>query len=163
MESAKIKKLQNATFWAIFKQCGEARKSDSLGITDSSLLFLAFLGDRWQNSICRRASLFLRSQSNAIPIGLSRGFVCSLNQIPKGRFREAAASLDPLNLTRTKAQGTKAHKQNCKNQDTSKTWQPGINCFPSFTTVFENHQKMSHFQYCERSELRLHFEWTKVN
>ena len=30
------------------------------------------------------------------------------------------------------------------------------------TTVFENHRK-SLIQDCERSELRLHFEWTKVN
>ena len=29
-------------------------------------------------------------------------------------------------------------------------------------TVFENHRKSS-IQHCERSELRLHFEWTKVN
>ena len=29
-------------------------------------------------------------------------------------------------------------------------------------TVFENHRK-SLIQHCERSELRLHFEWTKVN
>ena len=29
-------------------------------------------------------------------------------------------------------------------------------------TVFENHPK-SLIQYCERSELRLHFEWTKVH
>ena len=29
-------------------------------------------------------------------------------------------------------------------------------------TVFENHRK-SLIQYCERSELRLHFEWTKVH
>ena len=29
-------------------------------------------------------------------------------------------------------------------------------------TVFENHRK-SRIQHCERSELRLHFEWTKVN
>ena len=29
-------------------------------------------------------------------------------------------------------------------------------------TVFENHRK-SIIQHCERSELRLHFEWTKVN
>ena len=28
-------------------------------------------------------------------------------------------------------------------------------------TVFENHRK-SHIQHCERSELQLHFEWTKV-
>ena len=32
----------------------------------------------------------------------------------------------------------------------------------SSSTVFENHRK-SHIQHCERSELRLHFEWTKVN
>ena len=31
----------------------------------------------------------------------------------------------------------------------------------SFTTVFENHW-ISHIQHCERSELRLHFEWPKV-
>ena len=30
------------------------------------------------------------------------------------------------------------------------------------TTVFENHSK-SRIQHCERSELRLHFEWTKVH
>ena len=29
-------------------------------------------------------------------------------------------------------------------------------------TVFENHRK-SRIQHCERSELRLHFEWTKVD
>ena len=29
-------------------------------------------------------------------------------------------------------------------------------------TVFENHRK-SRIQHCERSELRLQFEWTKVN
>ena len=29
-------------------------------------------------------------------------------------------------------------------------------------TVFENNRK-SLIQYCERSELRLHFEWTKVH
>ena len=31
----------------------------------------------------------------------------------------------------------------------------------SIITVFENHRK-SPIQHCERSELRLHFEWTKV-
>ena len=31
-----------------------------------------------------------------------------------------------------------------------------------YNTVFENHRK-SRIQHCERSELRLHFEWTKVN
>ena len=29
-------------------------------------------------------------------------------------------------------------------------------------TVFENHKKCF-IQHCERSELRLHFEWTKVH
>ena len=29
-------------------------------------------------------------------------------------------------------------------------------------TLFENHRK-SLIQHCERSELRFHFEWTKVN
>ena len=33
---------------------------------------------------------------------------------------------------------------------------------PSRLTVFENHRK-SLIQHCEWSELRLHFEWTKVN
>ena len=33
--------------------------------------------------------------------------------------------------------------------------------FVAIATVFENHRK-SLIQYCERSELRLHFEWTKV-
>ena len=32
----------------------------------------------------------------------------------------------------------------------------------SNSTVYENHGK-SLIQHCERSELRLHFEWTKVN
>ena len=31
-----------------------------------------------------------------------------------------------------------------------------------YNTVFENHRK-SLIQHCERSELRSHFEWTKVN
>ena len=31
-----------------------------------------------------------------------------------------------------------------------------------FRAMFENHRK-SLIQHCERSELRLHFEWTKVN
>ena len=31
-----------------------------------------------------------------------------------------------------------------------------------YRTVFENHRK-SLIQHCERSKLRLHFEWTKVN
>ena len=31
-----------------------------------------------------------------------------------------------------------------------------------FCTVFKNHRK-SLIQHCERSELRLHFEWTNVN
>ena len=29
-------------------------------------------------------------------------------------------------------------------------------------TVFENHKK-SRIQHCERSELRLHFKWTKID
>ena len=31
-----------------------------------------------------------------------------------------------------------------------------------FTVVFENHRK-SLIQHCERSELRIRFEWTKVH
>ena len=34
--------------------------------------------------------------------------------------------------------------------------------YESMFTVFEDHRK-SLIQHCERSELRLHFEWTKVN
>ena len=34
--------------------------------------------------------------------------------------------------------------------------------FACACTVFENHRK-SLIQHCERSELRLHFEWTKVD
>ena len=39
----------------------------------------------------------------------------------------------------------------------------GIIDYHSFKnyTLFENHRK-SHIQHCERSELQLHFEWTKV-
>ena len=33
---------------------------------------------------------------------------------------------------------------------------------PYQSTVFENHRK-SLIHHCERSELRLHFEWTKVD
>ena len=36
------------------------------------------------------------------------------------------------------------------------------NCKEKLGMVFENHRK-SRIQNCERSELRLHFEWTKVN
>ena len=36
-----------------------------------------------------------------------------------------------------------------------------LQLFSNSYTVFENHRK-SLFQHCERSELRLHFEWTKV-
>ena len=35
-----------------------------------------------------------------------------------------------------------------------------LTIFHLFYTVFENHRK-SRIQHCERSELRLHFEWTK--
>ena len=31
-----------------------------------------------------------------------------------------------------------------------------------FTAVLENHRK-SLIQHCERSQLRLHFDWTKVS
>ena len=40
------------------------------------------------------------------------------------------------------------------------SWQTKFS--PNLFTVFENHRK-SLIQHCERSELRLHFEWTKVN
>ena len=36
------------------------------------------------------------------------------------------------------------------------------NPFNNPITVFENHRK-SLIQHCERSELSLHFEWTKIN
>ena len=34
--------------------------------------------------------------------------------------------------------------------------------FRLYFTVFENRTKKSHLTLCERSELRLHFEWTKL-
>ena len=37
-----------------------------------------------------------------------------------------------------------------------------LNTIRTSDTVFENHRK-SLIQHCERSELRLHFEWTKVD
>ena len=37
-----------------------------------------------------------------------------------------------------------------------------LNLKGSYYTVFEN-QRKSIIQHCERSELRLHFEWTKIN
>ena len=45
-------------------------------------------------------------------------------------------------------------------------WQTFLIGFKNWTekvvlTVFENHRK-SLFRHCERSELRLHFEWTKI-
>ena len=39
---------------------------------------------------------------------------------------------------------------------------PGLVKVSIFHMVFENHRK-SLIQHCERSELRLHFEWTKVD
>ena len=38
---------------------------------------------------------------------------------------------------------------------------PGMVIGNSAITVFENHRN-SLIQHCEQSELRLHFEWTKV-
>ena len=38
----------------------------------------------------------------------------------------------------------------------------GIACVFQLPTVVENHRK-SRIQHCERSELRLHFEWAKVH
>ena len=46
---------------------------------------------------------------------------------------------------------------------TKSSHEESLEKFESSTyTVFENHKK-SLIQHCERSELRLHFEWTKVN
>ena len=47
--------------------------------------------------------------------------------------------------------------------DSKPIWIFMINCSKntSFLPVFENHRK-SLIQPCEQSELRLHFEWTKV-
>ena len=40
--------------------------------------------------------------------------------------------------------------------------QASLEPFLAMFTVFENHRK-SLIQHCERSELRLDFEWTKVD
>ena len=45
---------------------------------------------------------------------------------------------------------------------TTAQWGINPNCDLWLSTVFENHRK-GLIQHCERSELRLHFEWTKVN
>ena len=64
-------------------------KSDSLGITDSSLLFLAFLGDRWQNSICRRASLFfVRKATQFLLVYRGDSFVPSI-RFPRDDFESS--------------------------------------------------------------------------
>ena len=57
---------------------------------------------------------------------------------------------------------------NCKEVNPWKTWVGKLpilfmyNTLKWNNTVFENHRK-SRIQHCERSELRLHFEWTKVH
>ena len=43
-----------------------------------------------------------------------------------------------------------------------KSWEDFKQSLLRKCTVFENHRK-SLIQQCERSEQRLHFEWTKVN
>ena len=61
----------------------------------------------------------------------------------------------------------KDHKSNQDQQRQKKKIRFVINkisfsfCYSMSNTVFENHRK-SLIQLCERSELRLHFEWTKV-
>ena len=58
------------------------------------------------------------------------------------------------------------HQKNVKssNKNVKETWETTYpnKCAPVFYTVFENPRK-SLIQLCERSELRLHFEWTKVH
>ena len=57
---------------------------------------------------------------------------------------------------------------NCKEVNPWKTWVGKLpilfmyNTLKWNNTVFENHRK-SRIQHCERSELRLHFEWTIVH
>ena len=57
---------------------------------------------------------------------------------------------------------------NCNEVNPWKTWVGKLpilfmyNTLKWNNTVFENHRK-SRIQHCERSELRLHFEWTKVH
>ena len=57
---------------------------------------------------------------------------------------------------------------NCNEVNPWKTWVGKLpilfmyNTLKWNNTVFENHRK-SLIQYCERSELHLHFEWTKVH
>ena len=48
-----------------------------------------------------------------------------------------------------------------KNENCNWKTRENAKLFLSFK-VFENHRK-SLIQYCEQSELRLHFEWTKFN
>ena len=47
-------------------------------------------------------------------------------------------------------------------ESVDKRLRKGIPASVPHLTVFENHRK-SLLQHCERNELRLHFEWTKVN
>ena len=58
------------------------------------------------------------------------------------------------------------HLTNCKKWSllmlTSRFTSKGKQKWNRRSTLFENHRK-SIIQHCERSELRLHFEWTKVN
>ena len=56
----------------------------------------------------------------------------------------------------------KSKRLNLKRMQHVSTLQQLSKFFLHIFTVFENHRK-SLIQHCERSELRLHFEWTKVH
>ena len=75
----------------------------------------------------------------------------------KGKKKEAAAKW--VYFSRAKGQ-----KRVIINQETSRWMKPMIlySKWSLNLTLFENYLK-SLIQHCERSELRLHFEWTKVN
>ena len=56
----------------------------------------------------------------------------------------------------------KSKRLNLKRMQHVSTLQQLSKFFLHIIKVFENHRK-SLIQHCERSELRLHFEWTKDN
>ena len=89
----------------------------------------------------------------------------SSKQTSKSKERSLGSSLERRQVQRNKVVNFR------DNRSSSMTQLPNIRNSRNnavrehrqrFATVFENHRK-SLIQHCERSELRLHFEWTKVN
>ena len=84
-----------------------------------------------------------------------------LTAAQRGDFRDCkqvskASPLSPITLLYEKVSIF------TKNFNTTKNVYSFNNFRTEMGTVFENDRK-SLIQHCERSELRLHFEWTKVN